>query len=497
MEKPTFRVIIVGGSVAGLTLAHCLERAGIDYVILEKASEIAPQVGASIGVLPNGARILDQLGIYGDIEKQIEPLETATISYPDGFRFSSSYPQIIHERGASRFGFPIAFLDRQKLLEILYNRCPGRSKIHLKTRVISVSASDDNNEVTVTTDDAQTYTGHLVVGADGVHSRVRSEMWKAAQSHGQGITAKEQQGKTLFQFGKWLRQRLTRRARLGMATEYCCLFGVSSPVKGLKVGEQVNAFYDQLTIITIHGKNGRVYWFLIQKLRQRYRYPNNPHFDPECASLVAERFRQRRLCNDVTFGQVWDNREVATMTPLEEGLFQTWHHGRMVLVGANMAIEDAARLASLLNNLVNTGTGQQPTAADVEVMLQEYRNSRYSRVRSVYNTSRFLVRFQARDGFFKTLFGRYYAPYAGDLPAKMASKTIAGGEVCAFLPVRSSTGAWELYRNRKRGAFMGTRGALVLLILVGLGLQYFGPFVRPSLFSAQYHALFERSPREN
>lgn len=58
------KIIIVGGSVAGLSLANMLERFDIDYTILEAYSEIAPQVGASIGLLPNGLRILDQLGCY-------------------------------------------------------------------------------------------------------------------------------------------------------------------------------------------------------------------------------------------------------------------------------------------------------------------------------------------------------------------------------------------------------------------------------------------------
>jgi FAD dependent monooxygenase len=97
-EKLQFKVVIVGGSIAGLTLAHCLRRANIQHVVLEKSAELAPQVGASIGILPNGARILDQLGLYDDVEKLIEPLNRAYISYPDGFCFSSVYPMIINER---------------------------------------------------------------------------------------------------------------------------------------------------------------------------------------------------------------------------------------------------------------------------------------------------------------------------------------------------------------------------------------------------------------
>jgi 2-polyprenyl-6-methoxyphenol hydroxylase-like FAD-dependent oxidoreductase len=67
--KSEFKVVIAGGGVAGLTLAIMLERFGIDYVLLEAHAEIAPAIGASIGLLANGLRILDQLGCYEAIEK--------------------------------------------------------------------------------------------------------------------------------------------------------------------------------------------------------------------------------------------------------------------------------------------------------------------------------------------------------------------------------------------------------------------------------------------
>ena len=60
----SFKVIIVGGSVAGLTLAHAFDSAGIEHVVLEARDAIAPKGGASIVVQANGARILDQLGVY-------------------------------------------------------------------------------------------------------------------------------------------------------------------------------------------------------------------------------------------------------------------------------------------------------------------------------------------------------------------------------------------------------------------------------------------------
>lgn len=80
----TFRVIIVGGSVAGLTLANILQRYGIDFIVLEKYPKIAPQLGASIGVLPYGFQILDQLGVTEKIEEMGGPMSKMRNYGPDG-----------------------------------------------------------------------------------------------------------------------------------------------------------------------------------------------------------------------------------------------------------------------------------------------------------------------------------------------------------------------------------------------------------------------------
>lgn len=64
------RVLIVGGSIAGLALANMLEQTGIDYLVLEKY-QVAPQLGASIALLPNSTRILDQIGCWEAVLKNV------------------------------------------------------------------------------------------------------------------------------------------------------------------------------------------------------------------------------------------------------------------------------------------------------------------------------------------------------------------------------------------------------------------------------------------
>lgn len=85
MSEQPFTVLIAGGGIAGLTLANMLEKVGVNYLILEGYHEMAPQVGASIGLLPNGCRVLDQIGMYDEIRKLIDaPLFESSLRSREG-----------------------------------------------------------------------------------------------------------------------------------------------------------------------------------------------------------------------------------------------------------------------------------------------------------------------------------------------------------------------------------------------------------------------------
>jgi 2-polyprenyl-6-methoxyphenol hydroxylase-like FAD-dependent oxidoreductase len=84
-----FKVIIVGGSIAGLTLANIFERYEIDYIVLEKYEEIAPQLGAGFAILPNGGHLLDQLGCYEALAKINEPVNSMEFFDEHGARLGS------------------------------------------------------------------------------------------------------------------------------------------------------------------------------------------------------------------------------------------------------------------------------------------------------------------------------------------------------------------------------------------------------------------------
>lgn len=66
MAPAQFKVIIAGGGIAGLSLGVMLERAGIDYLILEAAGEIQP-LGAVVYLGPPVLRAFEQLGLLEDL----------------------------------------------------------------------------------------------------------------------------------------------------------------------------------------------------------------------------------------------------------------------------------------------------------------------------------------------------------------------------------------------------------------------------------------------
>jgi 2-polyprenyl-6-methoxyphenol hydroxylase-like FAD-dependent oxidoreductase len=81
-QTDPFRVVIVGAGVAGLTLAHSLDLAGIDYVLIDKGI-VAPPWGISITLHPHACRILHQIDCFEAVSSQCTPMELFCLRRPD------------------------------------------------------------------------------------------------------------------------------------------------------------------------------------------------------------------------------------------------------------------------------------------------------------------------------------------------------------------------------------------------------------------------------
>lgn len=59
----SFRIIVAGGGLVGLTTAHILSKAGIDFVVLEQHDNVTPYLGSLLSIMPSTMRVLDQLDL--------------------------------------------------------------------------------------------------------------------------------------------------------------------------------------------------------------------------------------------------------------------------------------------------------------------------------------------------------------------------------------------------------------------------------------------------
>lgn len=89
--RQPFKVLIIGGSVSGLTLANALDRANIEFLVLEKRPDVVYGAGAALGLLPNGLRILDQLNVSSELMTAGTPIHTMINRWKDGQPFSKSH----------------------------------------------------------------------------------------------------------------------------------------------------------------------------------------------------------------------------------------------------------------------------------------------------------------------------------------------------------------------------------------------------------------------
>lgn len=74
MNAAASRVIVVGGGPTGVTAAHALSRAGIDFVLLESRPEIAADAGCNLVLSAMGLRALGQLGLLPALYKVSSPV---------------------------------------------------------------------------------------------------------------------------------------------------------------------------------------------------------------------------------------------------------------------------------------------------------------------------------------------------------------------------------------------------------------------------------------
>lgn len=337
---PRQRVLIVGGGIAGLATAAGLARSGIPCEIVERAQAWAP-VGAGIVLGVNAMRVIRSLG-----------LESEVVACGARLREGAITDDRARTLGATDFGLlehdfgPTVALHRADLHRVLRDAASD-VPVTLDATVDALDQRDDHVEVRLSDGREERYA--LVVGADGLRSRVRELAFGDERIRYAGYTC-------------W---------RLVIRAPFECVDMREMWGRGKRFG-----------VVPIG--QGRVYCFAVA---------NAPRAEPDPLAGRLERFRARFESFGGQVPEVLETlraSEELIHNDLEELAPGDWHRGRVGLIGdaahaltpnmgqgAAMALEDAMVLVELLR-----------AGAPLPDLLGSLHARRASRVRWVQDQSR-------------------------------------------------------------------------------------------------------------
>ena len=177
----TTRAIIIGGGIGGLTTAIALRRAGIDALVCERVAELR-EIGAGLSLWANALKAFDQLGLA-------EPIRRLRVADLNGGLRSwrgDTLSELSSGRLETTFGEVSVIVHRAELLELL--RC-GLPPEAILLNANCVGFEQDRSGVTAHFADGRSVRGDLLIGADGLHSTIRAQLFGQQQPRYAGYTA--------------------------------------------------------------------------------------------------------------------------------------------------------------------------------------------------------------------------------------------------------------------------------------------------------------------
>ena len=328
------KALIVGGGIGGLSAARELALRGIPARVLERAPQLNP-VGAGIIMNPNAMRVLERNGLAARVRADSWPYLTRETRDASGRLLALRDYRPLYDAGKLA---PGALVHRAHLLDVLYRSLPPGTVTFGK----SGGASDFTDE-------------ELVIGADGIHSQIRKELFGDAPRRYMGY----------------------RSHRLVMEN----VAGVRCFTEYLGRGQRIG-------LVPI-GEHRLYVWTTF----------NSPP-DERPAPALARQFAQFTAPELVRLFSALPPPESIIITEIEELWAENWFHKNIVLLGdaahaltpnigqgAGMAMEDAAVLAEEL-----------AAGGKIEDALGRYVRRRRPRVETVMRISREVGRDGQRSG---------------------------------------------------------------------------------------------------
>jgi 2-polyprenyl-6-methoxyphenol hydroxylase-like FAD-dependent oxidoreductase len=338
------RTLVIGGGVAGIVTAMAMQKGGIDATVYEAYDRSAVGVGACMTLAVNGLNTLDVLGLKDIVAAR-------SFDAPQVVHHSANGEQVgEHVLGATEHAVYRA-MRRSDLYVVLRDEAVRRDiPIEYDKRLTNAQRSGD--QVVAQFADGTEATGDLLVGADGVHSRVRQVIDPDSPS-----------------------------------PRYAGVLNIGGVATGVEVdgapGVMHLVFGNRCLFFYLKAPDGTVWWFANPASATE---PDRATLDNDSETWQAKLVRllsaDRTPAADIVKATPEPYPPLATydLPPVP-----TWHRDRMVIIGdaahaalpvagqaASMAIEDAVVLAKCVRDI-----------PQVDQALQHYELQRRERVETI------------------------------------------------------------------------------------------------------------------
>jgi salicylate hydroxylase len=186
MQKSKLPILVVGGGLGGLTTALALGQRGWPVHVLEQAPEIEP-IGFGIQLGPNVFSMLERLGVAEAVQR-VSHLPSAILMF-DAVTGEEQARIPCGPELRARFTHPYVVIHRVDLHQILLDACERLPNIRLSASTTVTGFEDLGDRVRAGIQDGPPIEGAAIVGADGLRSRLRAQLFEEGEPNMIGYVA--------------------------------------------------------------------------------------------------------------------------------------------------------------------------------------------------------------------------------------------------------------------------------------------------------------------
>jgi len=183
LTAASLRVAVIGGGIGGLSAAVALLQRGFEVDVYEQAPQLT-EIGGGINMGPNAARILYRLGLGDGLDREgVRPVGSHQRRWQDGRTLQRA---ALNPLCAELYGAPHITIHRADLLAVIAAGFPAEH-IHLGHRVVGLADVSDGAEAWF--ENGARIRADVLVGADGIHSAVRTALFGEEEPRFAGCVA--------------------------------------------------------------------------------------------------------------------------------------------------------------------------------------------------------------------------------------------------------------------------------------------------------------------